>query len=67
MYLLKERRTGKVYVGVTHKSMSSLVNPDRSNTVHAAGTGALSMSVGQSPMLASATIRARGVSPGDSA
>ena len=45
----------------SNRSMSSSVSPALASTLRAAGTGALSMSVGSSPMLAVATTRARGV------
>ena len=48
---------------ISHTSISSLVSPAFSKTFSAAGTGAFSISVGQSPMLAVARIRARGVMP----
>jgi hypothetical protein len=43
--------------------MSSTVSPALASTFLAAGTGAFSISVGQSPTLAVAMIRARGFSP----
>ena len=47
----------------SNRSIWSSDMPALASTLRAAGTGALSMSVGSSPMLAAATIRARGVSP----
>ena len=48
---------------ISKTSISSLVKPAFSNTFFAAGTGALSISVGQSPIFAVATMRARGFMP----
>jgi ABC-type nitrate/sulfonate/bicarbonate transport system substrate-binding protein len=48
---------------ISHRSMSSIVRPALASTLRAAGTGALSISVGLSPMLAMATTRARGFRP----
>ena len=48
---------------ISKMSMSSVVMPARFSTFLAAGTGALSISVGSSPSVATATTRARGVSP----
>ena len=48
---------------ISNRSMSSRVRPALASTLRAAGTGAFSISVGQSPMLAMATTRARGFSP----
>ncbi len=48
---------------ISQRSMSSTVRPALASTLRAAGTGALSISVGLSPMLAIATTRARGVMP----
>ena len=45
---------------ISQRSMSSTVRPALASTLRAAGTGALSISVGSSPTLAVATIRARG-------
>ena len=48
---------------ISIRSMSSSVMPALSSTLRAAGPGALSISVGESPTLAMATTRARGLSP----
>ena len=47
----------------SNRSMSSRDMPALASTFLVAGTGALSISVGSSPMLAVATMRARGFSP----
>ena len=43
---------------ISNRSMSSSVSPALASTLRAAGTGAFSISVGLSPMLAMATTRA---------
>ena len=48
---------------ISQRSMSSGVRPAFFSTFLAAGTGAFSISVGLSPMLAMATTRPRGFSP----
>ena len=48
---------------ISHRSMSSTVRPARSSAFFAAGTGAFSMRVGQSPMLIAEMIFARGFQP----
>ena len=48
---------------ISNRSMSSIVRPALASTLLVAGTGAFSIRVGQSPMLAMATTRARGFSP----
>ena len=48
---------------ISNRSMSSSVSPALASALRAAGTGALSISVGLSPMFAIATTLARGFSP----
>ena len=48
---------------ISNKSMSSSVKPALASTLRVAGTGAFSIKVGESPILAIATTRARGFRP----
>src|SRR5689334_4253433 len=48
---------------ISNRSMSSSVRPALANTLRAAGTGAFSIRVGESPIFAIATTRARGFRP----
>src|SRR5690606_31559243 len=50
----------------SNRSMSSTVRPARSSTFLVAGVGPVSMMTGSAPLVAVATIRARGVRPCDS-
>jgi hypothetical protein len=47
----------------SNRSMSSTVRPARSSTLRVAGVGPVSMMTGSLPLVAVATMRARGVNP----
>src|SRR3984893_17097830 len=49
----------------SNRSMSSTVRPARSSTLRVAGVGPVSMMTGSEPLVAVATMRARGVNPCD--
>ena len=49
----------------SNRSMSSTVRPARSSTLRVAGVGPVSMMTGSAPLVAVATMRARGVRPCD--